>query len=37
MKSSVCSTANMTHGYSVGYGPLTDRIFHPTDIGGSSS
>ena len=22
------------HGYSVGYGPLTDRIFHPTDIGG---
>lgn len=22
------------HGYSVGYGPLTDRVFHPTDIGG---
>ena len=22
------------HGYSVGYGPLTDRIFHPTDTGG---
>ena len=22
------------HGYSVGYGPLTDHIFHPTDIGG---
>lgn len=22
------------HGYSIGYGPLTDRIFHPTDIGG---
>lgn len=22
------------HGYSVGYGPLTDRIFHPTDEGG---
>lgn len=22
------------HGYSVGYGPLTDRVFHPTDTGG---
>ena len=22
------------HGYEVGYGPLTDRIFHPTDSGG---
>lgn len=22
------------HGYNVGYGPLTDHIFHPTDIGG---
>ena len=22
------------HGYSVGYGPLTDGIFHPTDLGG---
>ena len=22
------------HGYSIGYGPLTDRIFHPTDQGG---
>lgn len=22
------------HGYEVGYGPLTDRIFHPTDQGG---
>ena len=22
------------HGYDVGYGPLTNRIFHPTDIGG---
>lgn len=22
------------HGYDVGYGPLTDRIFHPTDQGG---
>lgn len=25
---------NYDHGYSVGYGPLTDRVFHPTDIGG---
>lgn len=22
------------HGYTVGHGPLTDRIFHPTDLGG---
>lgn len=22
------------HGYEVGYGPLTDRVFHPTDQGG---
>lgn len=22
------------HGYDVGYGPLTDRVFHPTDQGG---
>lgn len=22
------------HGYNVGYGPLTDRVFHPTDQGG---
>lgn len=25
---------NYDHGYSVGYGPLTDRVFHPTDTGG---
>ncbi|MGG6496888.1 UNVERIFIED_CONTAM: bifunctional DNA primase/helicase, partial [Bacteroidetes bacterium 56_B9] len=22
------------HGYDVGYGPLTDHVFHPTDQGG---
>lgn len=22
------------HGYDVGYGPLTDHVFHPTDLGG---
>lgn len=22
------------HGYDVGFGPLTDRVFHPTDLGG---
>ena len=25
---------NYDHGYDVGYGPLTDRVFHPTDQGG---
>ena len=25
---------NYDHGYEVGYGPLTDRVFHPTDQGG---
>ena len=25
---------NFDHGYSVGYGPLTDLVFHPTDDGG---
>lgn len=25
---------NFDHGYQVGYGPLTDQVFHPTDQGG---
>lgn len=25
---------NYDHGYDVGYGPLTDHVFHPTDQGG---
>lgn len=25
---------NYDHGYDVGHGPLTDRVFHPTDQGG---
>lgn len=25
---------NYDHGYQVGYGPLTDEVFHPTDQGG---
>ena len=34
MKSSVCSTANTTTVTAWATRPLTDRIFHPTDIGG---
>lgn len=27
-------SGNYDHGYDVGYGPLTDHVFHPTDQGG---